>query len=159
MTDWLVPLVITVAALRGLGAGAILGILLTTLPNRGRLGTVPYARLTRELYRGPGVRVYAGLTILGTALTLVALLVALASQAPTMLTWSIGASLAASLLGFVGTARAFPTMIGLWDAPDGDESHLGTLLDRFARWASVSATGHILAFATALVALVAAAVP
>jgi hypothetical protein len=151
--DWFLLLVATTTALRGLGAGSILGVVLITLPTRRRLGILPYARFTRALYRGPGVPAYGGLTVLGALLTVIALAAGLAGRASPVVTWWIAASLAATMLGFVGTARALPTMTLLWGAPDEDESLLATLLARFARWGTFSAGWHVLAFFSLVAAM------
>lgn len=108
------------ATLRGLGAGAIAGVVLIA-PARPTLGIVRYAQFTRAQYRSPGVRLYAATTILGALLTAFALAVAVAGHEPPIVIWSIVASLVATALGFVGTARALPAMTGLWDASDEDE--------------------------------------
>jgi hypothetical protein len=67
--------------------------------------------------------------------------------------WSIAISLVASFLGFVGTAGAFPAMRRLWEPTDEDEVLLSILLDRFARWGTVSAVWHTVGFITLIVAL------
>jgi hypothetical protein len=67
--DWFLILLAAATALRGLGAGIICGVELMTLPVRKRLGLIPYVQFVRALYREPGVKVYAGVTILGALLT------------------------------------------------------------------------------------------
>ena len=66
------------------------------------------------------------------------------------------ASLAATTLGFLGTAMAFPTMRRLWATADEDEALLGGLFDRFARWGDFSAAWHSAAFIALIGAMVVA---
>jgi hypothetical protein len=109
-TDWFAVLLASTVVVRGLGAGAILGVLVITLPTRRRIGVVAYTQFTRAHYLGSGVRAYAILTILGALMSGAALSLAIAWRASPFVTWSILASLLATLLGFVGTARALPAM-------------------------------------------------
>ena len=154
------PFLLTLAAatvLRGLGAGIITGVELITLPARRRLGPAPYARFARAHFKGGGVAAYAGVTALGALLTFVLAVAAFLPGGPSAGAWWILISLASTLLGFVGTAGAFPAMRRLRQAPDDDEAFLASLLDRFARWGVFSAVWHVGAFAALIVALAEAA--
>lgn len=151
--DWFLLLLATITVLRGLGAGIIFGVLLITLPVRKRVGVIPYAQFIRALYKESGVKVYAVLTGLGALLTLALAIWTFAQGKPAIVSWSIGASLTATILGFVGTGGAFPTMRTLWEASYNDEALVGNLLDRFARWGTFSAVWHIAAFFALVVAL------
>lgn len=122
--DWFVPLLATTAVLRGLGAGIILGM-----------------------------RVYAGLTVLGALLTIVLLTAAVTGSTSALVGWSLTVSLAATALGFIGTGFALPTMSRVWQAPDGDEQHVAELLDRFDRWHVFAAAWHVIAFVGLVIAL------
>lgn len=137
---------LTAVLLRGLGAGMITGILLLTMPARSRLGLAVYAHAIRTMYEGWGVKVYAVITFLGLILTIIALPWALAQGERG---WVIGlliASLAATLVGFIGTGGAFPAMRKLWSAPQDDQQLVASLLDRFGRWGIMSAGSHLVAF-------------
>lgn len=155
---FLVTLAATVVV-RGLGAGIITGVGLMTLPTRHRIGLVPYAQFARAHYKGSGVRVYAGITVVGALLTLSLAIAAFALGKPTVVTWCLGTSLAATILGFAGTAGALPAMRKLWQTTDDDEALLARLLDRFARWHVFSAFSHIVAFIALVCAFVATVAP
>jgi hypothetical protein len=103
--DWFASLVATTVVLRGLGAGAILGVLLITVPTRRRIGVLAYVQFTRAQYRGWGVKAYGGLTVLGALLTTSVLALAIWWRASPFVVWAIPTSLVATGLGFVGTAR------------------------------------------------------
>lgn len=156
-TDWFALLLATTPVLRGLGAGAILGVLVITLPTRRRIGVVAYSQFTRAHYDGAGVRGYGALTVLGAVMTAVVFSLAIAWGASPFVTWSLVVSLVATLLGFVGTARALPAMRDLKALPDDERALLATHLDRFARWGSMSASCHIVAFIAVVTALAARA--
>jgi hypothetical protein len=151
---WFDVLVASTAVLRGVGAGAIWGVLVITLPTRRRIGVVAYGQFTRAHYRGPGVRVYALVTIVGTVMTLLAYCMAIAWHAPPRATLWLLASLLGSAAGFVGTAGALPAMRHLRIASDTETTMLTMLLDRFARWGLLSATCHLIAFIAVVVAAV-----
>lgn len=154
--DWFPLLLATTAMMRGLAAGAIAGVVLIT-PTRSSIGVVADAQFTRAQYRSSGVRLYAATTILGALLTALALAVAIAGDEAAIVTWSIVASVVATALGFVGTARALPAMAALWDASDENALLLSSLLGRFARWGRFSAGWHLVAFVAAIGALAALA--
>ena len=137
------------AALRGLGAGIITGLLLL-LPLRRRMGLIPYAQVTRALYAGRGVRAYGALTILGVLLTALAAVAAYLRNEPAAVTWLLGVSLAGSTFGFVGTARNLPVMRVLWKTQDENELLLVKLLGRWERWHIIGAISHVTAFASLL---------
>ena len=159
VTDIFLLTLATTTALRGLGAGIIAGVGLMNLPARRRLGVVPYAQFARAHYKGTGVRVYAGITVFGALLTLVLSIAAFGLGKSPEVTWWIVMSLAATILGFVGTGGAFPIMRRLWQASNDDEALLARLLDRFARWHVFSAFWHVVAFVALVCALAAIALP
>jgi hypothetical protein len=150
-----VLLVASTLVLRGLGAGAILGVLMITLPTRHRIGVVAYGQFTRAHYDGVGVRGYAALTVLGALMSVVVLSFGIAWGASTFVTWSLVVSLFATLLGFVGTAGALPAMRDIRAASDDETTALATHLDRFERWGSMSASCHVVAFVAMTTALAA----
>jgi hypothetical protein len=145
-TEWFALLLAATVVLRGLGAGAILGVLVITLPTRRRIGVVAYSQFTRAHYDGAGVRGYGALTVLGAVMTAVVFALAIAWGASSFVTWSLIVSLVATMLGFVGTARALPAMRDLKALADDEPAKLATHLDRFAKWGSMSAGSHIVAF-------------
>jgi len=152
-TDVFLLTLVTTTVLRGLGAGIITGVELITLPARRRIGLVRYAQFARAHYKGGGVKVYAGITVLGALLTILLSIAAFLLGKPAAQTRCIMVSLMATILGFVGTGGAFPAMQRLWQASDGDEALLADLLDRFARWGVFSAIWHVVAFVMLVAAL------
>lgn len=148
-----VLLLAVTTVLRGFAAGFISGLALMDLPVRKRIGLVPHADFVRAQYKGHGVKVYAGATVLGALLTLVITFQAFFQVELTPARWSIVVSLIATALGFVGTSGAFPTMLKLWQASDKNEAQLSKLLDRFAGWHIFGAFWHVIAFIALVVAL------
>jgi hypothetical protein len=73
---------------------------------------------------------------------------------PAPVRWSLAASLLATLIAFLGTARALPALLGLQRVPE-DEAALSKILDRFAGWHAFSAVWQLIAFAALLVVLAA----
>jgi hypothetical protein len=146
------PLLLAAMFLRGLSSGMIVGILLLTLPVRSRLGLLPYTQFIRAMYQAWGVRVYAILTGLGLLVTIWLLAVAIGRPESGWATGCVAASLLATMLGFVGTGGAFPTMRRLWATPDEQPALVEELLNRFERWGVFSAACHLAAFVCLLVA-------
>jgi hypothetical protein len=151
--DWFLVTLVTATILRGLGAGIIIGLGLMLLPARRRLGNIPYAQFTRTLYKGGGVRAYAAITILGALLTVSCVPWSFVYRAPALANWMIVASLAATIVGFVGTGVSFPTMLTLWRTCDDDEAVVIKLLDRWDRWHVFGAVWHGIAFFALAIAL------
>ncbi|WP_156426682.1 hypothetical protein [Mycobacterium sp. IS-3022] len=133
--------------LRGSGAGMITGILLLTTPARSRLGWRSYPGALRAMYGAWGVKVYGVITGLGLVLTIVALVWAILRGENPALVGLVAASLAATIGGFVGTAGAYPAMKKPFATPDEDQRLVLTLLSRFGKWGTVSASCHVAAFA------------
>jgi hypothetical protein len=156
MDGFTAALVVTVL-LRGLGAGFIFGVEMMTLPTRVRLDPAVFATFMREAYRQGGVRFYAGLTILGFLATLTLAAWTSTGSASSLASWLIWSSLAATVLGFVGTAGALPAMRALWKTPNEDLAHAASHLDRFSYWSIVSTIGHLAAFGLLVPALALAA--
>lgn len=142
------------ATLRGLGAGAIFGVSIMTLPVRKRLGTSAYSDFMRAHYKEQGVKIYAAITILGLVLTVWLNVIAYKSNIPTNVMDFLMGSLLATLFGFVGTAGAFPAMGKLWRATTRNDIETNRLLSKFAFWSAISATAHIIAFILLLIAIV-----
>lgn len=140
-------LIIVITVLRGLGAGIILGVSLMTLPVRKRLGVIPYSKFIQAHYKEKGVKVYAAITITGLLVTVWALIVAYQSNRSFEIKSAIAVSLIATIVGFVGTAGAFPAMIKLWESSnDLTEAQLTLLLNKFGGWSIFSAVFHIVSF-------------
>lgn len=148
--DSLQTLLLVTTFVRGLGSGMIAGILLLTMPVRSRVGMPAYASFILVMYQTWGVRVYAGLTGLGVLLTIWLLVMAIGAGSSSI-EW-IAASLAATTLGFVGTAGAYPTMRRLWTTANGALELAEPLMNRFERWGMFSAACHLAAFVCLVVA-------
>ncbi len=129
--DWFLILLAVTTAVRGLGAGIIYDVALVSLPVRRQIGAIPYARYARANYRGNGVKTYATVSILGALLTIAVTAGAFGGRASAIVSWSIGISLIATVIAFVGTSQALPAMLSLREAPD-DEALLSKILDRIA---------------------------
>lgn len=145
------PLLLVTIFLRGLSSGMIVGILLLTLPVRSRLGLLPYTQFIRAMYQARGVRIYAILTGLGLLMTIWLLTVAIGQPESNWMIGWVTASLGATILGFVGTGGAYPTMRRLWVTTDQQPPLVETLLNRFERWGIFSAACHLSAFICLLV--------
>lgn len=140
-------LIILTTVLRGIGAGIILGVSLMTLPVRKRLEVITYSKFIQAHYKEKGVKVYAAITIIGLLLTVWTLIVAYQLNQPFEIKSAIAVSLIATIVGFVGTAGAFPAMIKLWESSnDLTEAQLTLLLNKFGGWSIFSAVFHIVSF-------------
>jgi hypothetical protein len=128
----------------------IVGILLMTMPARSKVGLLPYARFVRAMYQAWGVKVYAAVTALGLLLTTALLIWALVGGENGWTSGLLAFSLTATVMGFVGTAGAYPAMRRLWGTPDEQPDLVSTLLTRFGRWGAMSATCHLVAFISLL---------
>lgn len=131
---------------RGLGAGIILGVGLLTNPVQRKTGFAAYLSFIKIYYKGPGVRFYALLTGAGLGLTWWLLVKGHSENISPLVLSYIRDALAATLLGFAGTAGAFPTMQKLWACEDKDLAGGRRLLRRFEFWQWVSTTFHVAAF-------------
>lgn len=151
--DGFLILLASVVVFRGVASGIISGILLITLPVQKQIGLIPYAQLTRAIYKSWGVKVYAGLTGIGLLLTLVLATWTFRAGQPAWVSWMIVASAGATFVALGGTAGAFPAMRMLWKTPDTSTELVARLLRRFARWGIFSAFWHVAAFGMLVVAL------
>lgn len=140
--------------LRGLGAGVIFGVAIMTLPVRKRLGTTVYATFIKAHYKERGVKIYAGITVLGLLLTSWLEVIVYHGHYTDLIKYCTMASLLATIFGFVGTAGAFPAMNELWKSADYTTIHIAKVLDKFAFWHIISALAHIVAFILLLVVLI-----
>lgn len=145
MTDFDL-LLTTTTFLRGMGAGVIFGMAVITLPVRKRLGTKIYATFIKAHYQESGVKIYAGITVLGLLFTGWLAIITYTDNYPDYTRYCIIGSLLATLLGFAGTAGAFPTMRKLWKLSGQDASETERLLDKFVLWHVISTIAHITAF-------------
>lgn len=140
--------------LRGIGDGAIFGVAIMTLPVRKRLGTMVYATFIKAHYKESGVKMYAGITVLGLLLTTWLAVIVYHGHYPNSIKYCTMASLLATISGFVGTAGAFPAMNKLWKSADYAMIDITKLLDKFAFWHIISALAHIIAFILLLVVII-----
>lgn len=62
------------------------------------------------------------------------------------LQWLLVVIVTITLLGFIATGVAYPTMQKLWKTNDNDLALITTLLNRFEFWGWVSTIAHLLAF-------------
>lgn len=145
---WLTTLLVITLITRGIGAGIIFGIGILTNPVRHKISISAYAKFIKIFYKGLGVKAYAIITGLGLMLTIALLAISIKQQAPPLAIAFITTSLIATCFGFIGTAGAFPTMIKLWRANDGDEEIITLLLNRFEFWHWFSTISHLIAFCT-----------
>src|SRR5262249_9170701 len=144
MIDGFLWILVLATVLRGLGAGIILETQLMTLPLRRRFDLQSYARFMRAYYAQAGVKIYAAITMTGFVLSIALASWTFASSGSASLKWSLLGSVAASCLGFVGTAGAYPTMKKLWATHDSSSgSEVSRFLDRFASWGVFSAVWHV----------------
>lgn len=150
MTNFELLLVAT-TFLRGIGAGVIFGVAIVTLPVRKRLGTSAYATFIKAHYKESGVKMYAGITVLGLLLTTCLAVIIYYGHYSNAIKYCTMASLLATVFGFVGTAGAFPAMSKLWKSADYPITDITNLLDKFAFWHVISALAHIVAFILLLV--------
>lgn len=153
MTNFEMLLVAT-TFLRGIGAGVIFGVAIMTLPVRKRLGTSAYAIFVKAHYKESGVKMYAGITVLGLLLTTWLAVIIYYGDYPNAIKYCTVASLLATVFGFVGTAGAFPAMNKLWKSEDYSITDITNLLDKFAFWHVIGALAHIVAFILLLVMMI-----
>ncbi len=78
-----------------------------------------------------GIKTYATVSILGALLTIAVTAGAFLRGASAIVSWSIGISLIATVIAFLGTSQALPAMLSLRKTPD-DEALLSKILDRIA---------------------------
>ena len=119
---------------------------MVTFPVRRKLDLLTYVTYTRIEYKGKGVRVYVVTTFLGAILLGLLAYEAFVRPVTPIISWSITASLIATICGLIGAFKAFPAMAKLWKAPDNDEAKLTKILDKFEYWGTFSAFGHLISF-------------
>ena len=151
--NWFVALLTTTVVLRGFGAGIICGLALIVFPLRHQIDLTRYADYTRLQYKGNGVKVYVGTTLLGALLTLILSFEAFLLYQSVPVSWWIVVSLAATMLGFVGVGRAFPAMVRLRKTAHEDEVEVVKNLNSFHHWGMFSGAWHLVAFIALTVAL------
>ena len=149
--DWFLILLAVTTAVRGFGAGLIYDVALISLPVRKQIGAIPYTKFALANFN-VGVKTYLPISILGALLTLVVTADAFMSGEPAIVSWSIATALAATVLAFIGTSRALPSLLSLRQAPD-DEVVLSKILNNFARWHTFSAIWQLISFLALVVAL------
>ncbi|MBK9007274.1 MAG: hypothetical protein IPM31_09815 [Anaerolineae bacterium] len=149
--DWFLITLSFTTLVRGFGAGLIYDVAMISLPVRRQIGAIPYTKFAVANF-GVGVKTYAPVSILGALLTLFVTVAAFLRGESAIVSWSIAASLIATVLAFIGTARALPALLSLRQASD-DETLLSQTLDRFARWHTFSTVWQLASFVALVVAL------
>jgi hypothetical protein len=152
MDGFAVLLAVTLVV-RGLGAGIIYDVAVVSLPVRHEIGAVPYARYARALFAGRGAKTFVAVAVGGALLTLAVVVGAFISGEPSGVRWWTCIALVATVLAFAGTTRALPAVLSLRRLPD-DETALAPVLDRFARWHTISTGWQVVSFIALVVALV-----
>jgi hypothetical protein len=152
--DWFLLTLAVTTAVRGFGAGLIWDVALISLPTRRHLGPIPYRNYALVLFEGIGVRTYAPIAILGLLLTIAIMIWAFVQGQSAVVSWATVGALAATILAFLGTARALPALMSLRKATD-DELQIAKSLDRFATWHSFSAIWQVVSFVALIGALAA----
>ena len=150
---WFVVLLGVTAFVRGMGAGIIYDAALVSPSVRKSIGAVPYAQYVRANFKGLGAKSYVVVAWSGLLLTLGATIASFLRAGSAAVSWWTTASLAATAVAFLGTGVALPMLFRLTRTPD-DPQQLTPLLERYARWYGMSAWWQMLAFATAVGALV-----
>lgn len=145
MSQFSILLCITII-LRGVGAGIILSIGILINPMQRKMETIAYANFIKELYKGYGVKVYAAITIGGSLLTLLILIISCQQEMQSALRWLLSIAVGVTLIAFTGTGIAYPTMKRLWKTDDDTPALLTSLLNRFQFWGWVNAMAHMMAF-------------
>jgi len=148
-------LIIGAVILNGTLAGASIDTAVVKLPARKRIGSRAYAVFARGNDLGNGLWAYplwAGLaTLVVFAATIVELVRVRSPQVSIPLLIASGLS----ILHFMATSQAAPTMLGIRHAPD-DKEALAARLDRFARWHALRTVLQLLTFLVLLPALLSA---
>lgn len=150
--SWIHLLLGATVIVRGLGAGIIFDSAVVSPPLRHRIGVIPYARYLRANLSGFGTKSYVTVAWAGALLTIASTVATVASHQPAATTWWTVASLAATVLAFMGTGLALPALFRVKNAPDLEEQ-LVPLLDRYARWYGFSALWQAVAFIASALAL------
>jgi Na+-translocating ferredoxin:NAD+ oxidoreductase RnfD subunit len=150
--DWFLALLAFTTVVRGMGAGIISDVAVVSLPVRHHIGAVPYAQYARALFGGRGAKTYAPVSIGGALLTVAVAVGAFAWTDSSGVRWSVCTALAATVLAFIGTSKALPAMVRLRRISD-EEAALAPVLDRFARWHTLSAIWQVVSFVALVVAL------
>lgn len=146
-------LFIYTAIARGLGAGIIFGVGILANPLKSKIAFPEYLQTIKLYYQGFGVKIYAGLTILGLLLTVLLLFIGREQNISSEALNCLRLSFIATIGGFVGTAGAFPTMKKIRQADNDDQILNEKLLSRFEFWQWVSTICHIIAFCTLVISL------
>jgi hypothetical protein len=152
--DWFLALLAFATVVRGMGAGIIYDVAVVSLSVRHDIGALPYARYARALFTGRGATTFAPLAIGGAVLTIAVAAGAFVWTDASAVRWWTCIALAATVLAFAGTTQALPAVAKLRHTAD-EETALVPVLDRFARWHTISTVWQVAAFIALIVALAA----
>lgn len=131
-------LLVVNAFVRGMGAGIIYDAALVSAPLRKRIGVVAYAHYLRANLSGPGVKSYVTVAWTGLLLTLTVTIAAFMTDQPALVSWCAATSLLSTVVAFLGTGLALPTLFRV--VRNADQPALLTPpLNRYARWYGFSA--------------------
>ena len=150
---WFVVLLVVTALVRGMGAGIIYDSALVSPPLRRQIGVLAYAHYLRANLAGFGGKSYVTVAWAGMLLTFGATLAAFLTHQSAAVTWWTVGSLAATVVAFLGTGLALPTLLRVARKPDEPAEILAPALDHYARWYAFSAVWQATAFAASVVAL------
>lgn len=150
--DWFLALLAFTTVVRGMGAGIIHDVAVVSLPLRHDIGAIRYARYARALFAGRGAKTFPPVAIGGALLTVAVAAGAFLWTDSLGVRWWTCIALAATVLAFAGTTLALPAVAKLRHTAD-EEAALTPVLDRFARWHTVSTAWQVAAFVALVVAL------
>jgi hypothetical protein len=150
--DWFLALLAFTTIVRGVGAGIIYDVAVVSLSVRHDIGAVPYARYARALFAGRGATTFAPLAIGGALLSIAVAVGPFLWTDSAVVRWWTCIALAATVLAFAGTTQALPALMTLRHTAD-EEAALAPVLDRFARWHTISTLWQVVSFIALVVAL------
>ena len=143
-TVLLVPMLIA-TALDGLLAGASLDQSIKQLPARHRLGLVAFSAYSRAADLGNGILWYAILGVGAALFTVVAGVIALLANLPSMETFPVLLAAILSVLHSLVTTQAAPTNFSQRKVAD-DEDALVAVFNRFEKWQTLRVTLQVVTF-------------
>jgi hypothetical protein len=151
--DWFLALLAFTTVVRGMGAGIIYDVAVVSTSVRHDIGAASYARYARALFAGRGKTTFVPVAIGGALLTIAVTVGAFVWTDSVGVRWWTCIALAATVLAFAGTTQALPAITKVRHTSDQDTT-LAALLDRFARWHTISTVWQVVSFIALVVSLV-----